>query len=143
MFLHPARVRGPRTIYPPTASQYDALISFLLGPEPALDGADCPLPMHPTLENRWRYDPWDAMTRFNIFRDRYERKAPTGPKRHRCVKSGVDWPELNDERLIFALQDEAEGGKPLDQDAIDAALERLKQITPSSPLWNDWGPGLT
>jgi hypothetical protein len=79
------------------------------------------------------------MTRFNIFRDRHERKSPNGPRPHRCVRSAVDWPELRDENLVLALQEEAREGKPLNQAAMDAALERLKQITPSSPLWDDWG----
>lgn len=79
------------------------------------------------------------MTRFNIFRDRYERRAPQGRKPHHCVKSAIDWPELNDENLVLALQEKVQEGKPLNQAAMDAALERLKQITPSSPLWGDWG----
>ncbi|KAK4032174.1 hypothetical protein C8A01DRAFT_50975 [Parachaetomium inaequale] len=139
LFLHPARFKGPRTIFPPTPKQYDALVNFLLGPAPGPSDVACPIPIHATLENRWRYDPWDSMTRFNIFRDRYERKAPNGPRPRRCVKSAIDWPELRDENLVLALQDEAREGKPLGQAAMDAALERLKQITPSSPLWGDWG----
>lgn len=79
------------------------------------------------------------MTRFNIFRDRHERKSLKGPRPRRCVQSAVDWPELNDENLILTLQEEVLQGKPLNQAAMDAALERLKQITPSSPLWSDWG----
>lgn len=81
------------------------------------------------------------MTRFNIFRDRYERKPPRGPRRRRCVQSAIDWPELLDDHRISLLQYEASQGKPLDQAAINEARERLKQITPSSPLWfGDRGP---
>ncbi|KAK4115530.1 hypothetical protein N656DRAFT_834716 [Canariomyces notabilis] len=125
VFLHPARFKGPRTIYPPTPKQYDALISFLLGPS---DGSDCPIPMHPTRENRWRYDPWDSMTRYHIFRDRHEREP-----------NEVDWPELYDEQEILLANFRATQGEPVDQAAIDAAMERMKQITPSSPLWNNGG----
>ncbi|AEO71879.1 uncharacterized protein THITE_2083603 [Thermothielavioides terrestris NRRL 8126] len=121
LFLHPGRYKGPRTIYPPTPKQYDALIDFLLGQAPPTDGSNCPIPIHPTLENRWRFDPWDSMTRFNIFRDRYERKPPRGSKPRSCVRS------------------EVRKGKPLNQAAMAAALQRLRQITPSSPLWADWG----
>lgn len=82
------------------------------------------------------------MTRFNIFRDRYERKPPSDEEPHHCVKSSTDWPELGDEHLITLLQYEASQGKPVDQADIDAAYERMKQITPS-PLWpsrRDPGP---
>jgi hypothetical protein len=135
LFLHPGRFRGPRTIYPPTPKQYDAFINFLLGAQPPIDGSNCPIPIYATLENRWRYHPWDSMTRFNIFRDRHERKPPSGPKPRRCVVDGVDWPEIIDEHRIMLLHYEALGGRPLDQAAVDRALEGLKQITPSSPCW--------
>lgn len=78
------------------------------------------------------------MTRFNIFRDRHEREATSGPRPHRCVKTAVDWPELRDETTVLMLQDEVRQGKPLNRTAMDEALEGLKQITPSSPIWKDW-----
>lgn len=139
LFLHPARLKGPSSIFPPTPKQYDALIKFLLGPATSPD-SDCPIPIHATSENRWRYDPWDSITRFNIFRDKYERKAPEGPKPHHCVRSGLDWPELDDRHLVTLLHYEASQGQPLDQAAVEAAVERMRQITPSSPLWKLWGP---
>jgi hypothetical protein len=43
-----------------------------------------------------------------------------------------------DEARILMLQDEGREGKPLDQAAMAAALEGLKRITPSSPLWGRW-----
>ncbi|KAL2022503.1 hypothetical protein VTK56DRAFT_5110 [Thermocarpiscus australiensis] len=132
-----SRLKGPSTIFPPTPAQYDALINFLLGPAPGADESCCPIPIHATGQNRWRYDPWDSMTRFNIFRDRYGRKPPEGPKPHHCVQSAVDWPELGDRRLILMWQYEALRGNPLNQAAIDAAVERMKQITPSSPIWRE------
>jgi hypothetical protein len=79
------------------------------------------------------------MTRFNIFRDRYERKPPVGERPHRrCITSGLDWPEFDDEHLVTLLQWEASQGKPVDQADIDAAYGRMNQITPSSPLWPSW-----
>jgi hypothetical protein len=75
---------------------------------------------------------------FNIFRDRYERKATSGPKPQSCVQSGGDWPELIDEYTILLLQAEARDGKPSNRTALMQALEGLKRITPSSPLWLDW-----
>ncbi len=71
----------------------------------------------------------------NIFRDRHERKASTGPKPSGCVLSGTDWPEAMDEQRIFLLQDDVRHGKPLDRTAMLDALEGLQRITPSSPLW--------
>jgi hypothetical protein len=142
LFLHPNYLHGPHTIFPPTPTQFTSLIDFLLGPEPASDSV-CPIPIRATNENRWRYDPWDSMTRFNIFRDRYERKPPVGEKPHRCVRPPADWPELGDEFMVILLQWEASQGKPVDQAEIDAAYERMRQITPSSPLWprnRDPGP---
>jgi hypothetical protein len=138
LFFHPARFKGPRTIFAPSPKQYDSLINLLMGPHPESDGRNCAIPLHPTLANRWRYDPWDSMSRFNIFRDRYERRVRNGPKPHRCVQSGVDWPELGDQHTILILQDEVRDGKPLNRAAMEAALEGLKRITQSSPLWNDW-----
>lgn len=50
-------------------------------------------------------------------------------------------PSFWDDHRISLLQYEASQGKPLDQAAINEARERLKQITPSSPLWfGDRGP---
>lgn len=83
------------------------------------------------------------MTRFNIFRDRYERKPPRGPKPQHRVKTTGDWPELGDLHQVTLLQYEASQGKPVDQAEIDAAYKRMEQITPSSPLWpagRDPGP---
>jgi hypothetical protein len=116
-------------------------MDFLLAPAPP--SSPCPLPIRGTPDNRWRYDPWDSMTRFNIFRDRYERKPPQGERPQHCVKSPGDWPELGDLHMVTLLQYEASQGKPVDQADIDAAYERMKQITPSSPLWpsgRDPGP---
>lgn len=145
LFLHPARLDGPSTIFAPTPAQYAVMIHFLLESTPSRSHSPpCPFPIIPTSENRWRYDPWDSMTRFNIFRDRYERRPPQGPKPHRCVRSPVDWPELGDEHTITLLQYEASIGKLVDQAEIDAAYERMNyMITPSSPLWprsRDPGP---
>jgi hypothetical protein len=140
LFLHPAGRSGPRTIFPPTPEQYDALITFLLAPS---TGTECPLPIPATSANRWRYDPWDCMTRFNIFRDCFERNQGTGlDEPVRNSSSAVDWPELDDVDMVVGLQKDAQAGGTLDQAAMAAALGRLKQITPSSPIWRDWGePG--
>ncbi|KAJ4307149.1 hypothetical protein N0V88_000528 [Collariella sp. IMI 366227] len=127
------------------AKIFGGVVIFDRGPSgteatPSLDGSDCPIPIHPTLNNKWRYDPWDSMTRFNIFRDRFERRPPpAGPKPCRGVKHAVDWPEIMDENAILVLQEEVSEGKPLDQARWDRAMEGLKSITPSSPHWvGEW-----
>jgi hypothetical protein len=78
-----------------------------------------------------------------FFRDRHEREPNEGLKPRHCVSSSVDWPELYDEQEILLANFRATQGEPVDQAAIDAAMERMKQITPSSPLWNiggnSWG----
>ncbi|KAK4097444.1 hypothetical protein N658DRAFT_569336 [Parathielavia hyrcaniae] len=136
LFLHAGYIRGPTTIFPPTPAQFPSLIDYLLGSEPGAPST-CPIPIRATTENRWRYDPWDSMS-YNIFRDRHERKAPIRRKPHRCVVSGGDWPEVGDEHLVTLLQWEASQGMPVDPADIDAAYERMRQITPSSPLWQRW-----
>ncbi|KAM0350887.1 hypothetical protein HYE67_000893 [Fusarium culmorum] len=95
MWIHGARLRGPRTLYPPTPDQFDSLINFLLS-EPKEEAA-CPLPIHGINENRPRWHPYDALAKYHIFRDKYERKLPMEPPRQGCTLVNADWPELGDE----------------------------------------------
>lgn len=134
VWIHGARIRGPRTLYPPTKSQFDALISFLLSsPDEKID---CPLPIHGTPLNRPRWDSYEAFTRFHIFRDRYERKPPSiRPPRGCTYGSGRDWPEVNDEMFLLEQSRARHYGHPVDEEAVAAARERMEQVTPSSPYW--------
>ncbi|KAK5999097.1 hypothetical protein PT974_01485 [Cladobotryum mycophilum] len=141
VYIHGCRVkRGVVTIYPPTAEQFDHLTTFLLDERAEHDpAADCPFPILATLQNRWRWDPWDAISRFHIFRDKYERKvSSTKPKPSWSRVS--DWPELGDDLWIINALWERREGKDVSQDEIDAAKERIMQITPSSPLWGNGQP---
>ncbi|XWW97770.1 hypothetical protein V2A60_005757 [Cordyceps javanica] len=115
---------------------------FLLGeaelacatPNPA------PLPILASADNRWRWDAWEAFSRFHIFRDRYERGIKPTTKPRKDCQSATDWPEIADELfLVNAMYDRREG-KPVNENEVRAAEERLRQITPSSPVWNDNRP---
>ena len=128
----------PKTIYPPTEQQFNALVDFLLaGP----DKAACPLPIHGTPLNRPRWDPDDAIARFHIFRDKWERKIPEAPLQHGCVRNSKDWPELDDRNLVQIQLTNKQWGAPVDEEALAAAEERLMQVTPSSPCWNPYVMG--
>lgn len=134
MWIHGARLRGPRTLYPPTPDQFDSLINFLLS-DPK-EGATCPLPIHGTNENRPRWHPYDALAKYHIFRDKYERKLPMEPPRQGCTLVNADWPELGDEYIVRNTEYiRREGGIVTDEE-IAAASARLKEVTPSSPCWH-------
>lgn len=121
------------TIAPPTEDQFNDLLGFLVSPSP--DTAQSPLPISITCANKWRWDPWDAMATYHIFRDRYERKLPPRHLYHRKHNlRAKDWPELMD---VSILRREAFTGMPVSEAEKDAAKERLKrEITPSSRYWH-------
>ncbi|KLO94908.1 uncharacterized protein LW93_3600 [Fusarium fujikuroi] len=137
IYFHGCRHKGPRTIYPPTDQQFEQIIQFLLDQGESHDTASAnPFPILATPQNRWRWDPWDAMAHHNIYRDRYERKiSPT--KEKPCVLNSIDWPEIKDDLYLINAMHERLEGKSLDEDEIAAAKEGLTKITPSSPLWSN------
>lgn len=119
------------TIAPPTEDQFNNLVTFLLSQNP--ETTQAPLPITITLANRWRWDPYEAMATYHIFRDRYERKLP--PREAYVRKHGIkgrDWPELAE---IQKLRKAAMGLEDVDEDEMSAAKERLRQITPTSRYW--------
>ncbi|KAH7212023.1 hypothetical protein DER44DRAFT_838153 [Fusarium oxysporum] len=122
MWIHGDLIRGPRTLYSPTKEQFDALTRFLTNP--LEEGLTCPFPIHGASVNRPRWHPYHAFAYYHIFRDRYERKLPPNPPQPGCVEDGMDWPELDDRREPYVNDDE-----------YAAATVRIKNITPSSPLW--------
>lgn len=123
------------TIAPPTEDQFNEVLGFLLSSSP--DTAQSPLPIIITCANKWRWDPYDAMATYHIFRDRYERKLPPRDLYRRKHNVKVkDWPELAD---IAILRREAFSGMPVSEAEKAAAKERLKQITPSSRYWQSYG----
>lgn len=111
-------------------------MNFLLGKKDESAAVENPLPIRATSENRWRWDAWDAIAKYHIFRDKYERLvSPTKPPT--SYRSSVDWPEIADDFYLIDAMHEHYEGKDVDKDEIRAALERLKQVTPSSPIWEN------
>jgi hypothetical protein len=142
MWIHGDLVKGPQTLYPPTEEQFDDLVKFLTS-VPNEDSR-CPFPIHGTRVNRPRWDAYDAFAYHHIFRDKYERKLPSKPPRPGCVRSGVDWPELEDQRiLMLANFMTPEGGSYSNEEEVAAAKKGIRNITRSSPLWHLTGDSPT
>jgi hypothetical protein len=138
MWIHGDLIRGPKTLYPPTKEQFESLIKFLISPPESIP--ECPLPIHGTKINRPRWHPYDAFAEYHIFRDRYERKLPPQPPRQGCVQNGVDWPELTDRQVLLLHGHVNDQGEPyVTEEECDAAEDRIRNITPSSPLWRSFG----
>ncbi|KAF5725081.1 hypothetical protein FMUND_175 [Fusarium mundagurra] len=135
LYFHGCRRKGPRTIYPPTDQQFEQVIQFLLDES---ESHDNPFPVLATPQNRWRWDPWDAMAHYNIYRDRFERKISPS-KGKPCVLNSIDWPEIKDDLYLINAMFERLEGKSVDEDEIAAAKEGITKITPSSPLWSNEG----
>ncbi|KAM0209437.1 hypothetical protein ACHAQI_006484 [Fusarium lateritium] len=136
LYLHAGGRGGPYTLFPLTTDQFQALTDFLLGDADSPDSKESPLPFRASSKNRWRWDDWDAIAKYHIFRDKYERYAqPTKPPPN--YRSSIDWPEIADDLYLIDAMHEHWNGRPMDTDEIRAALERLQQITPSSPVWEN------
>ncbi|KAI1020993.1 hypothetical protein LB503_009995 [Fusarium chuoi] len=137
ILFHGCRRKGPRTIYPPTDQQFEQMIQFLVDESESHDNASAhPFPILATPQNRWRWDPWDAMAHYNIYRDRFERKISPS-KGKPCVLNSIDWPEIKDDLYLINAMHERLEGKSVDEDEIATAKEGLTKITPSSPLWSN------
>lgn len=134
MWLQGTLIQGPKTLYPPTPAQFDALVNFLLSQQG--DPTQCPFPIHATKDNVPRWDPSEAFSYFHIFRDRYERRiveAQWGP--HHFKQSARNWPEIGDEIFIINQNISREKGKAVDEAEVAAARKRLSEVTPTSPCW--------
>ncbi|KAK1766304.1 hypothetical protein QBC33DRAFT_579124 [Phialemonium atrogriseum] len=142
MWIHGILAKGPRTLYPPTKEQFEALVAFLLADLSSGLHVDCPLPIHGTRLNRPRWDPWLSM-RFHIFRDRYERVIPARPPPHRVTHTFTHWPELEDQWVITEMDMRRESGQPVDKEVLKRAYEGLTLLTPSSLLWRPRIPEYT
>ncbi|KAF5630985.1 uncharacterized protein FTJAE_8065 [Fusarium tjaetaba] len=135
LYLHASRRVGPYTLFPLTTAQFERFVDFLLADTEESAASRSPLPFRATSENRWRWHSWDAITRYHIFRDKYERTVqPTKPTGG--VKSSVDWPEIADELYLIGAMHDYWDGQPVDKDKVREALENLQQVTPSSPVWS-------
>ncbi|RTE74929.1 hypothetical protein BHE90_010631 [Fusarium euwallaceae] len=134
IWIHGASQGGPRTLYPPTQRQLDSLISFLLS-RPDEDSV-CPLPIHGTPENRPRWDPYEAQSRFHIFRDKNLLSPPIQSPGRSCTSvKASDWPEVGDEMIWVQQNQLREWGELYDVEVMVAAEEGMKLITPTSPLY--------
>lgn len=131
MYLHAGHQKAPLTLFPPTSDQFDSLIRFLLQP----DAGPCPLPIEASRLNGYRYHPHDAITRFNIFRDRYERKEPPTRSTHHKWNNATNWPEVEWQFEWITLQEKRAQGIEIDEAELTAAEEGMQRITPSSTNW--------
>ncbi|KAI1331896.1 hypothetical protein F5Y16DRAFT_359527 [Xylariaceae sp. FL0255] len=135
IWFDPCHHPGPTTMYSPTPEQFNDLINFLQSD--AQGATVCPLPIRASNLNRPRYYRYHATKYFHIFRDKYDSRLPAWfVHPGGCVQSPIDFPEIEDQNRIFLQTMRVTGnGGPQDETAILAAVERLKNITPSSPLW--------
>jgi hypothetical protein len=48
----------------------------------------------------------------------------------------MDWPELDDKRILLLAGHYNSDGEPyVNEDEYAAAMERIRNVTPSSPVW--------
>lgn len=131
-----ARIPFSRAMDPlsPTPEQFDALVNFLLsGPDD--EPRSCPFPIHGASDNIPRWEPSEAFTYFDIFRDRYERRRKEARESLQFHEDTEDWPEIGAE-MFLALQLHAEmTGRPVDQERVEKAKKTLELGTPTSRCW--------
>lgn len=127
MYIHNQRYT---TIAPPTEAQFKDVIDFLLSKSPDYDR--CPLTIEITPENKWRWDPYDARTRYHIFKHRHD--IPSGPRpRRKDVITENTWPELIDHYKIAGADLE---GQTSDDSEKGREREKIAMtISPNSRLW--------
>lgn len=133
MYLHPGHRKAPLTLFPPTSDQFDSLAKYLLQSQSL--AIPCPLPIEASRLNGYRYHPHDAISRFNIFRDRYEREEPPTRSTHRIYMDGRNWPEMEYLFQVLDLHSRRAQGEQIDDAEIAEAEEGRRRITPSSPDW--------
>lgn len=133
MYLHGGHRKAPLTLFPPTSDQLDTLVQYLLQEQSV--ATPCPLPIKASCLNGYRYHPDDAISRFNIFRDRHERKEPPTRSTHRILMDGRNWPEMGYEFQVIDLLYKRAQGEQIDEAELAAAEEGRRRITPSSPYW--------
>lgn len=143
MYLHGGHKKAPLTLFPPTSDQLESLAQYLLQDHSV--AIPCPLPITASRLNGYRYHPHDATSRFNIFRDRYERKEPPTRSTHRIFMDGRNWPEMEYLFQVLDLHSRRADGENIDDAEIAEAEEGRRRITSSSPYWpcgGDVDPGV-
>lgn len=133
VYIHGGHHDAPLTLFPPTSDQLESLGRYFLRPG---DGP-CPLPIESSILNGYRYHPHDAMSRYKIFRNRYERKEPQTRSDDRRYMDGRNWPELEYLFKWIELQENKRAGIKIDEVELAAVEEGMQRITPSSPQWVD------
>lgn len=133
MFLHAGISSGPSTLFPPTPDQFEALVGFLLQ-EHQVSGT-YPLPISASVLNGYRYHPDDAISRFNIFRDRYERVEPPTRSTHHTIMSGKNWPEMYFAFLEVDLLEKRAAGEKVDDAELAAEAADYAVIALLAEPW--------
>ena len=77
------------------------------------------------------------MSRFNIFRDRYEWIEPPARRWSNYIRNAKNWPETGYEMTLMLLEVDRMKGKPVDEAKVAEAWDGFKRVTPSSPTWSE------
>ncbi|KAJ6443840.1 putative AC transposase [Purpureocillium lavendulum] len=143
LLIHGSLYKGPFTIYPPTAAQWNALVAFLTWdptattPEHASSPPPCPLPLRATRDNVPRYTPYFAMKYQHIFRDRFAFRLPERFEQpHHRTLTEVNYPEREDYLWVVLRLGEKASGASLpaaDEDELQRRIEVLRACQPGSP----------
>ncbi|UNI24005.1 hypothetical protein JDV02_009786 [Purpureocillium takamizusanense] len=130
---------GPSTIFPPTPTQWDALVAFMSWDSAADVGDEpppaCPLPLRATRDNVPRYTPYFAMKYQHIFRDRFAICLPPryDPPNTRHLTE-VDYPSRDDYFWVLQRLMERWNGAAIDEDEMRRREEVLRACQPGNPF---------
>lgn len=122
------------TIAPPTEQQFNELVGFLLSPSPHQERCSLPITVGP--ENRWRWEPYEAMMSHNIFKNRHDIPMMRPKRMQRCAISEYSWPEHIDDIEMSKQAAKKAAGEPYDEASLVESKRRRLQITPTSMLWD-------
>ena len=92
-------------------------------------------PITPSALNGWKYHPDDAMSRFNIFRDPYERIEPPTRRWSHRINQGNNRPETGYKLMLLLWDLDRREGKPVDEAKVAGTQAGLRRTTPSSSSW--------
>ena len=133
----------PYTLYPPTEAEFNAFVAFLLldpdSPDSTAAREACPLPIRPKPWNRPRWDPYEGLAKFHIFRDKNALETPAVRYLGCTSINQIDWPEICDPNVRRLLRCKANGEYDPDELVMVEATRNLR--TPTSPRWHpkpDW-----
>lgn len=131
-----------QTLAPPTEEQFNNLVAFLLSPTVDTDPSHYPFPIYITEDNKWRWDAYEGMAEYNIFKFRHEIRDPPrrSLRRHhaKCVISVRDWPEYWEVSTIRQQGAKPSRGEARDEALVAACRERLKRIITPTTACGEW-----